>query len=78
MKEDDEGPADNGPWWTVGGDWRKLVEDSSTQEEPQWWPASLVVDMDSGEEWECELQYFVHGRDDVGKVVGGWLERTLG
>lgn len=57
----DEGSADNGgPWWDFGEDWRQLADTAANQEHPEDWPPVLLVDLDSGEQWTCELIYETH------------------
>jgi len=58
LMESDEGGGNNGgPWWNVGDDPAKLVENSLGQEYPGDWPAELLVDLDTGEtlEWEVKV-----------------------
>lgn len=61
LMQADEGPGDNGgPWWDFGDDWRLLAEAATGQEHPEDWPAKLLVDLDTGGRYDCELQYHVH------------------
>lgn len=61
LMESDEGSADNGgPWWEFGEDWQQVAEAAANQEHPEDWPPALLVDLDSGEQWSCELVYSTH------------------
>lgn len=54
IMEADNGPADNGgPWWNFGDSHDELLDASRNQEEPDWWPAEAVFDLDTGEKvWQ--------------------------
>lgn len=61
LMEADKGPADNGgPWWEFHENWRALAEAAANQERPDEWPPVLLVDLDTGEQWTCELTYVTH------------------
>lgn len=58
LMEADKGSADNGgPWWEFDEDWNYLANAAANQEHPEDWPPTLLVDLDSGEQWTCELTY---------------------
>lgn len=41
------GPGSQRPWWTLGGDWSALLEESAGQLHAGDWPASSLFDLDS-------------------------------
>lgn len=56
MEDDHRGEA-GGPWWSFGDSAEELLTRSANQEHPDDWPATLVVDLDTGQTWHVERRY---------------------
>lgn len=57
--ETDTYGVNGGPWWSIGNDWRLLLDNSAAQEHAEDWPAETLFDLDSGEAYPVTLAYTV-------------------